>query len=393
MRILFTFAGGAGHAEPLVPVADAVRSAGHSVAFAGDERFLPALRDRGFSTFTVDRSAAVPPSRLALVTPDQLHEERVIQRHYAGAVARHRLAPYAELCRRWQSDVVVRDEADFAAAVVAERLGIGRAVVLVLATGGLVRPDVVAGPLSALRGEVGLGPDPTLAALYADLVLSPFLPSFRDPDFPLPTRPHHYRPPPSEQPRPSWWNELGDRPIVYLTLGTVFPLESGDLFERALEGLRQLPVAVVATVGPDLDPGDLPAQPEHVRLHRWLPQDALLPHVSLVVSHGGSGTVAAALRAGLPQLVLGLGADQLVNARRVAQLGLGWSLDPVTATATQIGKAAAELLHDPQVRSAATRCRAEAAALPPVDSVVDLLERLSPRSRPAAAHRSSPKGS
>jgi hypothetical protein len=35
MRILFAFAGGSGHPEPLVPIAPAAQAAGHSVAFAG----------------------------------------------------------------------------------------------------------------------------------------------------------------------------------------------------------------------------------------------------------------------------------------------------------------------------------------------------------------------
>jgi len=34
MRVLFTFAGGLGHFQPLIPLASAVAAAGHTVAFA-----------------------------------------------------------------------------------------------------------------------------------------------------------------------------------------------------------------------------------------------------------------------------------------------------------------------------------------------------------------------
>ena len=40
MRLLFTFAGGSGHFEPLVPIARAAGAAGHSVAFAGQTAMI-----------------------------------------------------------------------------------------------------------------------------------------------------------------------------------------------------------------------------------------------------------------------------------------------------------------------------------------------------------------
>jgi len=47
LRVLFSFVGGTGHAEPLVPVALAVRAAGHDVAVTGHDRYLPPLASRG----------------------------------------------------------------------------------------------------------------------------------------------------------------------------------------------------------------------------------------------------------------------------------------------------------------------------------------------------------
>jgi hypothetical protein len=69
-----------------------------------------------------------------------------------------------------------------------------------------------------------------------------------------------------------------------------------------------------------------------VHVEQWLPQSLLLPHTDLVVSHGGSGTVTAALAHGLPQLILPMGADQLHNADRVQELGIGRTLPAARAT-------------------------------------------------------------
>ena len=51
MRMLFAFAGGSGHLEPLVPIARAAKATGHSVAFAGRPWMVPRLTNSGFEGF------------------------------------------------------------------------------------------------------------------------------------------------------------------------------------------------------------------------------------------------------------------------------------------------------------------------------------------------------
>lgn len=64
------------------------------------------------------------------------------------------------------------------------------------------------------------------------------------------------------------------------------------------------------------------ALPDQVLLVRDAPHDWLFPRLSAVVHHGGSGTTAAALRAGIPSLVVPFGFDQDLWGRRLAGLGL-----------------------------------------------------------------------
>ena len=90
-----------------------------------------------------------PSLRGPLLPVDRGHEERVIRDVFAGIVARERAARLLEVYGRWRPDVVVRDEVDFGAAVAAERLGIPHASIVVLAAGGLIRPDLVGEPLDA----------------------------------------------------------------------------------------------------------------------------------------------------------------------------------------------------------------------------------------------------
>jgi MGT family glycosyltransferase len=168
----------------------------------------------------------------------------------------------------------------------------------------------------------------------------------------------------------------GPRPTVYATLGTVFNVESGDLFARVLAGLADLPVSVVATVGPQIDPDEFAPHPPNTRIERGIEQDTLLPDCDLVISHAGSGTVLGALAHGLPMILLPMGADQPANARRCEALGVARVLDPVSLTPVALRQAVAEVMARPNYRLSARRIAAEIAALPDPAASVPLLEAL-----------------
>jgi UDP:flavonoid glycosyltransferase YjiC (YdhE family) len=66
--------------------------------------------------------------------------------------------------------------------------------------------------------------------------------------------------------------------------------------------------------------------PPNAVLVDWLSYSQLMPAASLVVSHGGHGTVARALGAGTPVLVSPITGDMSETAMRVAWAGAGLSL-------------------------------------------------------------------
>jgi MGT family glycosyltransferase len=176
---------------------------------------------------------------------------------------------------------------------------------------------------------------------------------------------------------PAWLAALPtDRPVVYATLGTVFHLEAGDLLERMIAGLRDLPVTLVVTTGREIDPAAFGPQPAHVRIERYVPQSQLLPRCSLMVSQAGSGGVIGALAHGVPMVLLPIGADQPANAERCAALGVARVLDPVGCSPETVREAAQAVLADPACRSAAARMAREIAAMPDPAEAVPLLERL-----------------
>jgi MGT family glycosyltransferase len=209
-------------------------------------------------------------------------------------------------------------------------------------------------------------------------------PAFQSP--PLPPTHHSFRAPVFDRSvadaAPAWAVGPLAPPVVYATLGTVFNRMMFALFAPIVEGARDAAGTLIVTVGDTVDPADLGPQPAHVRVERYIPQSLLFPRCDLVVTHGGSGTLLAALAHGLPLVVIPIGADQPANAARVAELGLGRVVGPDERTPEAIRAAVRTVLADPAYRTNAQRMRDAMAALPGVAYAVALLERLAAEKQP-----------
>lgn len=392
MRFLFTFEGGAGHFNPLVPIARAAEAAGHAVAFACPPAQCAMVATAGFQAFAAGIDVGSTPETDAmedhyLATPSIAEREAYLLREgFAGWYARYKARDVLKRCAEWRPDVLVRDEIDFGSAVAAERLGIPHANVLVIAAGSFVREDLISDPLNALRVEHGLSPDPQLAMLSRYLVLAPFPPSYRDPAFPLPATAHALQPllpaPAADEQLPPWTSHLPNAPTVYFSLGTAYGSSLRDVFTQVITGLRALPISLIVTVGRRIDPAEFGDQPANVHIERYIPQALLLPRCDLAVSHGGSGSVMGALAHGVPLAIIPLNADQPLNAERCAALGVGRTIGDHAITAAMARADVAAMLADPTYRQNARRVRDEISALPEQAYALALLEQLAAERQP-----------
>ena len=97
--------------------------------------------------------------------------------------------------------------------------------------------------------------------------------------------------------------------------------------------------------------------------------------MDLIVHHGGTGTVLAALEAGLPQVILPQGADQPFNADLIARSGAGRRQANDDYAPGSIAALVEPLLGDCPERATAVRIAAEIAAMPaPAEVVPELVE-------------------
>jgi len=173
---------------------------------------------------------------------------------------------------------------------------------------------------------------------------------------------------------PAWLSGPHARPRVYLTLGTV-SFGAVDVLRRAVAEIAPLGVDILVTVGPEGEPAALGDVPENVHVEQFVAQSAVLPLVDLIVHHGGTGTVLAALEVGLPQLLLPQGADQFFNAKILTEAGAGRALANDAQQPGTITEAVQALLGDSPEREVAARLRDEMAAMPsPAEAVSQLVE-------------------
>jgi len=154
----------------------------------------------------------------------------------------------------------------------------------------------------------------------------------------------------------------GEAPVV-VTAGSA-AATLGRFFSESVRALQTLDRrALLVTNFAQQLPTSLP---DTMAATGYAPFGTLLPRSALIIHHGGIGTVAQAIAAGIPQLLVPRAFDQFDNAARVERLGLGRSLADSRYRAAAAASIIGEMLQDGAMRA---RCREYAAR---VDSVATL---------------------
>ena len=148
------------------------------------------------------------------------------------------------------------------------------------------------------------------------------------------------------------WSHGSDRARALVSFSTTNQ-DQASVLQRTVTAIGRIRIEAVATLGPALKDTGLHA-PTNVALLPSAPHDAVMSQVSLVVTHGGHGTVSRALLHGVPLLVMPMGRDQGDIAARVEACGAGLTLAP-TAAEAEIAAAISRLIEEPQFRTAAHR--------------------------------------
>ena len=382
MRLLFTASPAYGHLLPLLPMLRAAMTAGHDVRLATGPDMVGPMRARAVPAYGVgatwDEIVAERDAEASRAHAEDLDAQRLVSASMLfGRAAARRLPGLLDLAGRWRPDVVVHEPLELGGVMLARHLGLPS---VTHGYGPMFREYGTLGPIVAgATGDPGVW-DEMLAGTALDICP----PALRPPGAALWPEALALRPSAGEAGARRVL-DLGPgralrRPLVYVTLGTISNAIPG-LMAEMVEGLRSLSVDLVVTTGPGVDPASLGPQPAHVTVRQFVPQDQVLRHADLMVSHAGAGTMLGALCRGLPQLCVPHGADQPWNAEAVARARAGIVLSEDECTPAAVRAAVVTLLSSPSYRVAAREVQAEIEAMPSAREVLPRMLELADRDR------------
>jgi UDP:flavonoid glycosyltransferase YjiC (YdhE family) len=362
LRILVAAFGDAGHVFPAIALGRALAARGHEVVVETWEERRAAVEGEGLGFAAAEEYRMFPP-------PDPESEEG----QHAAEAARALLP----LLEDFRPHVVVSDILTLAPTLAAERLGLPLATLIphiypVVEPGlpffaiGLRPPRTGLGrkiwryghdralrvgleqgrrDLNIQRQRLGLSPiDRFHGGISPDLALVATYPQLEYPRR-WPPGVEITGPMTFELPHPDVELPPGDDPLVLVAPSTAHDSDN-HLVRTALAALADEPVRVVATTN-RVAPQHPIEVPSNAVLVEWLSYSQLMPAASLVVSHGGHGTVARALGAGTPLLICPIIGDMSETAMRVDWAGAGLSLPWRLCRPAPLRWAARRLLHEP----------------------------------------------
>ncbi|MFI0979483.1 activator-dependent family glycosyltransferase [Streptomyces sp. NPDC021093] len=424
MRILFTVNPGTSIFQAMVPLAWALRTAGHEVRFASRPGFADEITRAGLTAvqagrdfdlgrvleaagenlFEAARSGLPAPWDVAHA-PEKATWDHMLQGYEQTVqdVEKPENFPIVgglvEFARQWRPDLVIWEPLSSAGAIAAKACGAAHARILWgIDVFGVARAHFLRLKEQQPEGERS---DPLAEWLggYARKYGGEFTEDMTTGHFTIDQFPRalqaeapgldyermQYIPYNGPSVVPGWLWEKPDRPRVALTLG----LTATDIFDgytvntqELLDELGGLDIEVVATIA-DSEKAKLRRIPDNARLVPFVPLHVLAPTCDLVIHHAGPGTLATVARYGVPQIAIPYSFDEPLFAQKLADAGAAVWIPNSEATGSAIRDQVLKLLGDPSYARGAARLRDDIETLPTPNELVPRLEELTAKYRSA----------
>jgi UDP:flavonoid glycosyltransferase YjiC (YdhE family) len=351
-RILFFTWPGGGNQPPAIGLAQQLRRSGHETLFVGYAEQVARFADLQLELATLPRSGGP----VEVLDPADLMP---VLRQRIWACPEH-VPDTAEVLRRYEPDLVVVDCLMGAVLAAMETSPI-RTLALVHSAPGALAP--IGGPLDALvmdqlnsiRSTLQLEPLNGCQQVWQQhRTLCASIPEL-DPVSTDTLLEAAWIGPVFEDVAPTDWTPDGraDTPLVLVSFSSGPAWDQTSRIQRTIDGLAGAGFRVVVTTG-TVDPARLRVPSPAVTVVNQIPHGAVLPHATAVVTHGGHGTLTAALAHGLPVVAIpNLAADQPALAERTAELGAGIHLHDDEATSASIAQAVRTVIEDPTYSTSA----------------------------------------
>jgi sterol 3beta-glucosyltransferase len=361
--VIFTI-GTQGDVRPCVALGQGLHRAGYPVRIATSENFAGLVREAGleFYPLTADFQA--------MLEADRTITDRALDLRAMARIFRERYATWAA---NWVEEGLAACEgaglligvsnSTLLAKALSEALGIPFAIARLqpLTPSRELPPMVLSGSRHKLPGVLSLGAHYLLFQMVWG-VMRPAINDIVRPQLGLPRYPwygpylfqsdlhrakvingfsRHVLPRPSDWPessqvtgywffrQPQWrppealreFLAAGTKP-VYIGFGSMVSSDATSFTETVLAAVKKSGRRAVLASGWGGLAGEEGAQSEQIFFLRHAPHDWLFPRMSAAVYHGGAGTTAAAVRAGIPSVIVPFYGDQPFWARCLNRQGV-----------------------------------------------------------------------
>ncbi|MEU3750665.1 MULTISPECIES: nucleotide disphospho-sugar-binding domain-containing protein [Streptomyces] len=415
MRVMFTILPATAHLYPVVPLAWALKSAGHDVCVVSQPDLAGPITAAGLTAVGLgdpldhtpktegeEESESEQPDPWDNVVPSaseahlwDFFHRRILPAlpfYYpaepgpGGVTFTDELVAFA---RRWKPDLVLWDPACIPSPIAARAAGAAHARLLwgldyFAWSRTLFAPgeDPLTGVVRPLARRHGYEVDEEM--LLGQWTVDPVPPRLALP-LGLPTVPVRMVPYNGGSEIPEWLLEHPERARVCVSLGVTTRERSKEghiPLGELLEGLAELDAELVVTANAQ-QLASLGTLPENVRTVDYVPLTLLLPSCAAILHHGGGGTFTAAATQGVPQLIApGVRGDFLDTARYVEERGAGLVVDTPRFTVGAVRDQLARILTEPGFRKGADVLRQDLLDQPgPADIVAELERRTFPLRR------------
>jgi len=386
LKLLLPTIGSAGDVHPVVALAIELQRRGHRATILTNPLFQSLIEGQGVGFLPV---GTIEDARATIADPDLWHPRKGFE-----VVARRAILPamtevYRHIERLADSDTIVASSGiAFGARIAQERLGVATATVHLQPSiirslvdqgmAGNIRISAsqpmwfkrgffrladwflidrtLKGPVNEFRATLGLRPVDRLMHRWIhspQLVIGFFPDWYARPQSDWPPNTHLVGFPLWDSgntalpPDARAFLDAGEPPVIFTPGSAGATLHR--YFHESVEAARALGRrTMLVTNFPDQVPSNLP---HHVKTFGYLPFSDLLPHAAMLVYHGGIGTLAQTIKAGIPHLVVPNGHDQFDNGWRIEQLGLGRSIPQTRYRADRVAEAIRATLGDADGRA------------------------------------------
>ena len=137
--------------------------------------------------------------------------------------------------------------------------------------------------------------------------------------------------------------DIMKNPVIYISMGSI--MSSRNFCRRCVNAFGGKNVSVILNTG-RIAPQTLGPVSENIFAYSFVPQLEVLQKADLFITHCGMNSVNEAMSFGVPMLAMPVINDQIANARRVIELGIGLRMRAFPTTADTLYKNAVHVLND-----------------------------------------------